>query len=161
MTPQGQPLRNQRPLDRLDNRDPLDNRDTRNKWNPGLLTELFALPPSIVLLWPILLLMPIPFPGSPLQSLEVLQFVILRFALFRFTLLPWHPPWPDCLVEGCRVWMITTHQQNGWHKVGQSGTTVQFMSPTVSDTGMMMNILSGFWFSGAHRPLFGVRSCRI
>ena len=60
----------------------------------------------------------------------------------------------------CRVWMITTHRQNGWHKVGRSGTTMQFMSPAVSDTAMMTKILSRFWISGGHMGLFGGRSCR-
>ena len=51
-------------------------------------------------------------------------------------------------------------RQTGWHKVGRSGTTVQFMSPAGSDTTMMTKILSRFWISGGHMVLFRHRSCR-
>ena len=74
------------------------------------------------------------------------------------------PPVQDTLggwlVAGCRVWMITTHRQNGWHKVGRSGTTAQSMSPTVSDAVKMMRIQSRFSISGGHMGLSGGRSCR-
>ena len=75
------------------------------------------------------------------------------------------PPVADTLgglfCGGCRVCIIRTNRQTGWHKVGWSGTTVQCMSPTVSDTAMMTNILSRLWISSGHMGLFGSRSCRM
>jgi len=171
MTPSDQPLRNQQPLDLLDNwypldnLDALDNRDALDNWealdnqNPSLLSLPFALP------WSILLQQPIPHLEFALPSLQVLKFALSQFALsrfalsrfalswfalFRFALFVWQTPWVDCLVVGCRVWMITTHRQNGWHIIVRSGTTVQFTSPTLLDTVMMMKILPGLWISGGH-----------
>jgi len=57
--------------------------------------------------------------------------------------------------------LITTHRQNGLHKVGRSGLTIQFVSPTVVDTTMMTKILSGCCISGIHIGKFGSRSARM
>jgi len=175
MTPPGQPWRNQQPLvlldgrNNLDNRNPLDNRDSLDNWNPWLLTVPFAIPPLILLPRPIQLL------GFAHISFQVLRFTLfqfalfrfahmwfalIRFTLFRFTLVPWETIWVDCLVAGCRFWMITTHQQNGWHKVGRSGTTMQLLLSTVSDTAMMMKIPSRLWISSGHMQLFMGGRCR-
>lgn len=123
-------------------------------------------------------------PGCPVRALfwfNFFWFSLYRFALFQFyilhiphfwcslfqfpllpfALLPWQALFVDSLVVGYRVWMITSCQQNGRHRVGWSGTHMEFMSPTVSDTWMMTIILSVFCISGGHVGLFQGRSCRI
>jgi hypothetical protein len=57
--------------------------------------------------------------------------------------------------------MITTHWQNRCHKVGQSGTTMQFMSPTLSDTAIMTKILAEVWISSSHLEQFVGQSYRM
>jgi len=69
-------------------------------------------------------------------------FALFRFALFWFALIQWDTiPWVNCLVAGGWSSMITVHQQNGWHNVGQPCTTVQFTLPSVLVTTTMRRIL--------------------
>jgi len=77
MTPPGPPLKNQQPLDSLDNWDPLNNRNRWLRTLPFALLGSILLPLLILLPWPILVLRlillprPIPLLGFALLWLQV------------------------------------------------------------------------------------------
>ena len=164
----GKQISSQQHLEIHSNRNHMYNWNSWNYQNSWLLTHPFTFPQliwlpqlillsrSILLLLLILLPTPIPFQGFALPSIQVYRFPLYQFALKSFALfwiafIQWLAPLVCRMIAVCSDWTINVRRQNRWYNVGQSGTTMQWMSSTVWDTSITIRILSSSWFFGGHK----------